>query len=103
MAHFQGDTLEIVSKALAAPDSQPPQRQRIVRLPTGNICISHSNPSSDAWFGMLAGVKYKPSKAAKDEAEQYWEKGCPGVRFGAVSPAQHTRVTSVHRFSRSGR
>ena len=47
MAHFQGDTLEIVSKALAAPDNLPAQRQRIVRLPTGNICISHSKEDPD--------------------------------------------------------
>jgi hypothetical protein len=96
MAHFQGDTLEIVSKALAAPDSLPAQKQRIVRLPTGNICISHSNRDSDSWSGLIAGVEDKPSKAAKDEADQFFENGCPGVRFGAVNPAQRTRVAGVH-------
>jgi hypothetical protein len=92
MAHFQGDTLEIVSKALAAPDSLPVHKQRIVRLPTGNICISHSNQDADSWSGVMAGVEDKPSTAAKDEADQYFEKGCPGVRFGAsIGRRPHAR------------
>lgn len=95
MAHFQGDTLEIVSKALVAPNSLPVHKQRIVRLPTGNICISHSNEDPDSWSGVMAGLEDRPSKAAKDEADKYAENGCPGVRFGAVNPAQSTRFSGV--------
>ena len=42
----------------------------------------------------------KASKAARDEADQYWEKGCPGVRFGAVNPAPRARVAG-HPLSQS--
>ncbi|HEY5060351.1 MAG TPA: hypothetical protein VII52_02395, partial [Gemmatimonadaceae bacterium] len=49
----------------------------------------------DSWAGLMAGLEDKPSTAAKDEADQYFEKGCPGVRFGAVDLAPAARVASA--------